>query len=63
MVISNMVMKFHNFDIFGKICSIFDMSSALAYRLESIKLITITWFIAKMNISLSGRIQLFDDYW
>ena len=32
-----MVMKFHNFDIFYKCCYIFDLSSALACRVESIK--------------------------
>ena len=37
MVIPNMVMKFHNFDIFYQICYIFDLSSALACRVESIK--------------------------
>ena len=36
MVGLNMVMKFHNFDIFYHVCYIFDMSSALAYRVESI---------------------------
>ena len=34
--IPNMGMKFHNFDIFYKICYIFDQSSALACRVESI---------------------------
>ena len=37
MVVSNKVMKFHNFDIFYQICAIFDMSSALACGVESIK--------------------------
>ena len=32
-----MVMKFYNFDIFYQICYIFDLSSALACRVESIK--------------------------
>ena len=31
-----MDMKFHNFDIFYKLCYIFDRSSALACRMESI---------------------------
>ena len=38
MVIPNMVMKFNKFDIFYKCCHIFDLSSALACRMESIKL-------------------------
>ena len=38
MVISNMVMKFHNFDIFYKICQFFDLLSALACRVESINI-------------------------
>ena len=38
MVIPNIVMKFHNFDFFYKICYILDLSSALACRVESIKL-------------------------
>ena len=33
-----MVMKFHNFDIFYKFCSIFDLSSALSCRIESNKM-------------------------
>ena len=37
MVIPNMVMKLNSFDIFYKICYIFDLSSALACRVESIK--------------------------
>ena len=37
MEIPNMVMKFHNFDIFYQICYIFDLSSALTCRVESIK--------------------------
>ena len=37
MVIPNMVMKFHNFDIFYKICYIFDLPSALACHVESIQ--------------------------
>ena len=37
MVIPNMVLKFNNFAIFYKICYIFDMSSALACLMESIK--------------------------
>ena len=32
-----MVIKFHNFNIYYKFCYIFDMSSALACRMESIK--------------------------
>ena len=36
-VIPDMVMKFHKFDIFDKQNSIFDLSSALACRVESIK--------------------------
>ena len=36
MVIPNMVMKFHNVDIFYKTRYIFDMLSALACRVESI---------------------------
>ena len=36
-MVQNMVMKFHNFDIFYKFCYIFDLSSALASRFESIK--------------------------
>ena len=39
-VVSNIVMKFHNFDIFHKFDYIFDMSSALACRMESINM----WF-------------------
>ena len=35
-VVTNMVMKFQNVDIFNKFCSIFDLSSALACRVESI---------------------------
>ena len=37
MVILNMVMKFHNFEMLLKLCYIFDLSSALACRVESIK--------------------------
>ena len=37
MVIQNMVMKFHNVDIFYNIFYIFDLSSALACCMESIK--------------------------
>ena len=36
MVIPNMVMKFHNFDIFLQICQIFDLSSALACHMLSV---------------------------
>ena len=36
-VIPNMGMKFHNFEIVYQICYIFDLSSALACRMESIK--------------------------
>ena len=36
MMIPNMVKKFHNVDIFYKICSISDLSSALACRVVSI---------------------------
>ena len=36
MVIPNMVMKFHDFDIFYKICYNLDLSSALACRMEII---------------------------
>ena len=38
MVIPNMVMKFHDFDIFYNICQFFDLSSALASRMESINI-------------------------
>ena len=34
---SNLVMKFHNFNIFYKMCYILYLSSALACRVESIK--------------------------
>ena len=37
MVVPIMVMTFHNFDIFYQICYIFDLSSALACRVENIK--------------------------
>ena len=37
-MVTNMVMKFHNFDIFYKMCYIFDLSSALACpRLPRVK--------------------------
>ena len=51
MVIPNMVMKFHNFDIFNQICYIFYLSSALACRVESIKNIKKSrqvWFVLFM---------------
>ena len=32
-----MIMTFHNVNIFYKVCIIFDLSSALACRVESIK--------------------------
>ena len=34
-VVPNMVMTFYNFDIFYNICFVFDLSSALACRMES----------------------------
>ena len=37
MVVPNMVMKFQNVNIFYKMCFIFDLSSAHACRVESIK--------------------------
>ena len=43
MMIPNMVMKFHNVEIFYQICFIFDLSSALACRAESIKTPTETY--------------------
>ena len=36
MIPNNTVMKFHNFDIFYKVGYIFDLSSALACRMESL---------------------------
>ena len=41
MVAPNVVMKFHNFDVFYQICYIFDLSSALACCVESINIIII----------------------
>ena len=38
MVIPNMVMKFDNFEIMDKIGQLFDLSSALACRVESINI-------------------------
>ena len=35
-VVPNMVMKFHNFDIFYKLCLLFDLSSAHARRIVSV---------------------------
>ena len=44
MEIPNMVMKFHNFEIFYKIRYIFDLSSALACRTESINHVVVLYF-------------------
>ena len=38
MVVPNMIMKFHSFDIFYQNCYIFDLSSALVCRVESSKI-------------------------
>ena len=38
-VVQNMVMVFHNFDIFFQLLLIFDLSSALAYRVESTNMV------------------------
>ena len=48
-LIPNMIMKFHNVDIFCQICYIFDLSSALAYCMESIKFIAAASFSPVMS--------------
>ena len=61
MVIPNMVMKFHNFDIFYNICWFFDLSSALACRVESIN-IDVFFQIFIVEELIQNRVIYYSSY-
>ena len=56
-------MKFHNFDIFYNFCYIFDLSSALACRVESIKIAKFWGIPFWRSESMNGILTLFDVWW